>query len=172
MAQSVPFVYAAEKSIASSELSNDIQISKPEYATGNMEADGLLEPVTEDDPEYHKYLENNDPYGIMTMSALWGADSLTHQNRFSGVSKVYGIDVSYYQGNIDWKKVKNSGVEFVIIRVGYRGYGSAGTLVEDPKFKTYLDGATKAGLKVGVYFYTQAITTAEARQRLSSFLTG
>ena len=68
----------------------------------------------------------------MTMSALWGADSLTHQNRFSGVSKVYGIDVSYYQGNIDWKKVKNSGVEFVIIRVGYRGYGSAGTLVEDP----------------------------------------
>lgn len=163
MAQSVPFVYAAEKSIASSELSNDIQISKPEYATGNMEADGLLEPVTEDDPEYHKYLENNDPYGIMTMSALWGADSLTHQNRFSGVSKVYGIDVSYYQGNIDWKKVKNSGVEFVIIRVGYRGYGSAGTLVEDPRFKTYLDGATKAGLKVGVYFYTQAITTAEAK---------
>lgn len=163
MAQSVPFVYAAEKSIASSELSNDIQISKPEYATGNMEADGLLEPVTEDDPEYHKYLENNDPYGIMTMSALWGADSLTHQNRFSGISKVYGIDVSYYQGNIDWKKVKNSGVEFVIIRVGYRGYGSAGTLVEDPKFKTYLDGATKAGLKVGVYFYTQAITTAEAK---------
>ena len=163
MAQSVPFVYAAEKSIASSELSNDIQVSKPEYATGNMEADGLLEPVTEDDPEYHKYLENNDPYGIMTMSALWGADSLTHQNRFSGISKVYGIDVSYYQGNIDWKKVKNSGVEFVIIRVGYRGYGSAGTLVEDPKFKTYLDGATKAGLKVGVYFYTQAITTAEAK---------
>lgn len=163
MAQSVPLVYAAEKSIASSELSNDIQISKPEYAAGNMEADGLLEPVTEDDPEYHKYLENNDPYGIMTMSALWGADSLTHQNRFSGVSKVYGIDVSYYQGNIDWKKVKNSGVEFVIIRVGYRGYGSAGTLVEDPKFKTYLDGATKAGLKVGVYFYTQAITTAEAQ---------
>ena len=163
MAQSVPFVYAAEKSIASSELSNDIQISKPEYATGNMEADGLLEPVTEDDPEYHKYLENNDPYGIMTMSALWGADSLTHQNRFSGISKVYGIDGSYYQGNIDWKKVKNSGVEFVIIRVGYRGYGSAGTLVEDPKFKTYLDGATKAGLKVGVYFYTQAITTAEAK---------
>ena len=164
MAQSVPFVYAAEESIASSELSNDIQISKPEYAAGNMEADGLLEPVTEDDPEYHKYLENNDPYGIMTMSALWGADSLTHQNRFNGVSKVYGIDVSYYQGNIDWKKVKNSGVEFVIIRVGYRGYGSSGTLVEDPKFKTYLDGATKAGLKVGVYFYTQAITTAEAQE--------
>lgn len=164
MAQSVPFVYAAEESIASGELSNDIQISKPEYATGNIEADGLLEPVTEDDPEYHKYLENNDPYGIMTMSALWGADSLTHQNRFSGISKVYGIDVSYYQGNIDWKKVKNSGVEFVIIRVGYRGYGSAGTLVEDPKFKTYLDGAAKAGLKVGVYFYTQAITTAEAQE--------
>ncbi len=163
MAQSVPFVYAAEDSSASSESSNDIQISRPAYAAGNVEDDGLLEPVTEDDPEYHKYLENNDPYGVMTMSALWGADSLTHQSRFNGVSKVYGIDVSYYQGNIDWSKVKNSGVEFVIIRVGYRGYGSAGTLVEDPRFKTYLDGATKAGLKVGVYFYTQAITTAEAQ---------
>ena len=55
-------------------------------------------------------------------------------------------------------------MDFVIIRVGYRGYGSAGTLVEDPRFKTYLDGATKAGLKVGVYFYTQAITTAEAQE--------
>lgn len=148
MAQSVPFVYAAEESIASSELSNDIQVSKPEYATGNMEADGLLEPVTEDDPEYHKYLENNDPYGIMTMSALWGADSLTHQNRFSGVSKVYGIDVSYYQGNIDWKKVKNSGVEFVIIRVGYRGYGSAGTLVEDLGSRPILTELPRQGLKL------------------------
>ena len=162
-AQAMPFVYAAEDSSASSELSNDIQISRPEYAAGSIDNDSLLEPVTEDDPEYHKYLENNDPYGIMTMASLWGADSLTHQSRFNGVSKVYGIDVSYYQGNIDWSKVKNSGVEFVIIRVGYRGYGSAGTLVEDPRFKTYLDGATKAGLKVGVYFYTQAITTAEAQ---------
>ena len=82
MAQSVPFVYAAEKSIASSELSNDIQISKPEYATGNMEADGLLEPVTEDDPEYHKYLENNDPYGIMTMSAPVSYTHLPNESLF------------------------------------------------------------------------------------------
>jgi len=86
---------AAEKSIASSELSNDIQISKPEYATGNMEADGLLEPVTEDDPEYHKYLENNDPYGIMTMSALY-------DNKFhTAVFDLFPIYVALIIGNVN-----------------------------------------------------------------------
>lgn len=156
LSQSVPFVYAAEDS--------DIQIKRPEgYTVTEVTTDnGLVEPVTEDDPSYLKYLENNMQNRVRTMSALWGAESLTHQSRFNGISKVYGIDVSYYQGNIDWTKVKNSGVEFVIIRVGYRGYGKSGTLVEDPRFKTYLDGATKAGLKVGVYFYTQAINTEEA----------
>jgi uncharacterized protein YjdB/GH25 family lysozyme M1 (1,4-beta-N-acetylmuramidase) len=75
----------------------------------------------------------------------------------------HGIDVSYYNGNIDWNKVKADGVEFVIIRAGYRGYGSGGTMVKDSKFDTYLKGAKAAGLKVGVYFYTQATTIAEAK---------
>lgn len=71
-----------------------------------------------------------------------------------------GIDVSKFQGDIDWEKVKADGVEFAIIRVGYRGYGS-GEIVEDEKAKQNLEGATKAGIKVGVYFYSQAITVEE-----------
>lgn len=75
---------------------------------------------------------------------------------------VLGIDVSKYQGDIDWEKVKQAGVEFVIIRVGGRGYGSSGVLYSDPKAQKNYAGAKAAGLKVGGYFFSQAITVAEA----------
>ena len=77
-----------------------------------------------------------------------------------------GIDVSKWNGKIDWNAVANAGIDFAIIRVGYRGY-SAGTLVEDPYFKQNIAGATKAGIKVGIYFFTQAITEAEAVEEAS-----
>ncbi|MDE5801840.1 MAG: glycoside hydrolase family 25 protein [Lachnospiraceae bacterium] len=73
-----------------------------------------------------------------------------------------GIDVSRYQGNIDWNKVAAQGVEYVIIRVGIRGWGQEGTLVLDEKFEDNIKGASAAGLKVGVYFFSQAITDEEA----------
>ena len=72
-----------------------------------------------------------------------------------------GIDVSSHQGNIDWNLVAQDGVEFAIIRVGYRGYGSEGRLVVDEKFENNIKGATAAGIKVGVYFFSQAINEAE-----------
>lgn len=77
-----------------------------------------------------------------------------------------GIDVSKWNGTIDWNAVANAGIDFAIIRVGYRGY-TAGTLVEDPYFKQNIEGATKAGIKVGLYFFTQAITEAEAVEEAS-----
>ncbi|MBE5934135.1 MAG: hypothetical protein E7263_12040, partial [Lachnospiraceae bacterium] len=80
-----------------------------------------------------------------------------------------GIDVSKYQGNIDWKTVKASGVEFAIIRAGYRGYGT-GKVVEDIKFRNNIQGATAAGLKVGVYFFSQAVNTQEAVEEASMCL--
>ena len=73
-----------------------------------------------------------------------------------------GIDVSIYQGIIDWKKVKDDNVDFVIIRAGYRGYGSNGTLVTDGKFKANIEGAIKNNIDVGVYFFSQAINEKEA----------
>lgn len=75
-----------------------------------------------------------------------------------------GIDVSRYQGNIDWQKVAASGVEFAIIRVGIRGYGQEGNIVLDEKFEQNVKGATEAGIDVGVYFFAQAITEEEAHE--------
>jgi len=75
-----------------------------------------------------------------------------------------GIDVSSHQGEIDWQKVAGSGVEFVMIRVGYRGYGSEGTLNLDPSFQQNITGAKAAGLKVGAYFFSQAVSTQEAAE--------
>lgn len=75
----------------------------------------------------------------------------------------FGIDVSKYQSGLDWNKIKKSGVSFVIIRIGYRGYGS-GTLVLDPMFEQHFTNARNAGLKVGVYFFSQAVNENEARE--------
>ncbi len=73
------------------------------------------------------------------------------------------IDVSYVQSSIDWAKVKASGVDGVMIRCGYRGYGS-GKIVEDSCFAKHVKGAVKAGLKVGVYFFTEAINAKEGKE--------
>ena len=73
-----------------------------------------------------------------------------------------GIDVSKYQGNVDWKKVAEDGVEYAFIRVGCRGYGSSGSLIKDEKFHQNVKGALAQGIKVGAYFFTQAITVEEA----------
>ena len=75
-----------------------------------------------------------------------------------------GIDVSAYQGDVNWQKVKNDGIEFVFVRIGFRGYGSAGNMVEDTYAMTNLRGAREAGLQVGAYFFSQAITVAEAEE--------
>ena len=82
---------------------------------------------------------------------------------------VPGVDVSYYQGNIDWEQVADSGIEFAMIRVGYRGYGS-GKLVEDEKFHQNIRGALAAGLDVGVYFFSQALNVDEALEEADFML--
>lgn len=81
-------------------------------------------------------------------------------------SGVLGIDVSKHNGSINWTEVKNSGVSFVIIRCGYRG-SATGVLVEDPKFKANIQGAAAAGLKVGIYFFSQAVNRVEAVEEAS-----
>lgn len=75
---------------------------------------------------------------------------------------ILGIDVSKFQGKIDWEKVKESGIEFAIIRLGFRGYGDKGNIVLDTSFEENAVEAQKAGIKIGVYFFSQAITEAEA----------
>lgn len=77
---------------------------------------------------------------------------------------VYGIDVSSFNGNIDWKKVKNDGISFAIIRAGGRGYGEDGGLYTD-KYASYnLKNAEKQRIDTGVYFFSQAISVKEAEE--------
>ncbi len=74
-----------------------------------------------------------------------------------------GIDVSYHQGEIDWEKVRESGVEFVMVRLGNRGITQGGLNV-DERAQENLKGAQAAGLQVGAYFYSQAISVEEAQE--------
>lgn len=78
----------------------------------------------------------------------------------------FGIDVSKWNKEIDWDKVKEAGVQYAIIRVGYRG-SQTGLLVEDPYFEQNIRGAIASDIPVGVYFFTQAITEVEAVEEAS-----
>ncbi|MFZ2538878.1 MAG: glycoside hydrolase family 25 protein [Oscillospiraceae bacterium] len=84
------------------------------------------------------------------------------QYQEDGVSKgIKGIDVSKHQGDIKWEKVKADNVEYAMIRLGYRGY-ETGKLLLDEYYEKNIKGALDAGLKVGVYFFSQAVTVEEA----------
>jgi GH25 family lysozyme M1 (1,4-beta-N-acetylmuramidase) len=76
---------------------------------------------------------------------------------------VTGIDVSRFQGDVDWDAVKAAGVEFVFVRLGNR-HSQDGTLTEDSKAKENLAGAKAAGLKIGAYFFSQAVSPKEAKE--------
>lgn len=72
-----------------------------------------------------------------------------------------GVDISRHDGEVDWKKLKKDGIEFVILRCGYRGYQS-GKLKADENFQANIKGALEAGLDVGVYIFSQAASEKEA----------
>ena len=113
-----------------------------------------------DDPLYYRMQNAND--GIMTIASGKTYGSFTTRTLQAGETLHKGIDVSVFQGNINWQKVADSGVEFVFIRVAYRGTGT-GSLNTDSMYKTNLAGAKAAGLKVGAYIFSQAISESEAR---------
>lgn len=81
-----------------------------------------------------------------------------------------GIDVSSFQGVIDWEKVRASGIRFAMVRLGFRGYGQAGNMVEDEFARRNLEGARKAGLEVGAYFFSQATTIDEVDDEIFFFM--
>ena len=111
----------------------------------------LEEQLVETDPNMHTY--------------NW--DNLTWRNGFptyedDSYTSVIGIDVSSHQKSIDWSAVKNSGVKFAVIQVGYRGY-ETGALMDDAYFEENIQGAIENGIDVGVYFFSQAVSAEEAR---------
>ena len=80
-----------------------------------------------------------------------------------------GVDVSAYQGDVNWNQVAVSGIKFAMIRVGYRGYGT-GKIVEDAYARENLRGALHAGLEVGVYFFSQALNEEEVQEEIDFIL--
>ncbi len=78
-------------------------------------------------------------------------------------TSMVGIDVSEHNGSIDFKKVKESGIEFVFIRIGWRGYTEGG-IYKDDMFESYYQDAKENNLKIGIYFFSQAASTDEAKQ--------
>lgn len=115
----------------------------------------------------HVYFYDKDGNYVTGDQVIQGARySFGSDGKLAKSSGTMGIDVSKHNGNIDWNAVKNSGVSYVIIRCGYRGY-STGVLVEDPKFRSNIKGAKAAGLKVGAYFFSQAVNEVEAVEEAS-----
>lgn len=91
--------------------------------------------------------------------AFYSDDRFT---RYDSTAAKCGIDVSIHQGEIDWHKVALAGVDFAMIRVGFRGYGT-GEIYPDENFTANIEGALDAGIDVGVYFFSQAISDEEAK---------
>lgn len=120
--------------------------------------------IQNDDPERFRFYRTSDRAVISKEGIDNISESLTHNQRFDEENYTYryGVDVSTFQSDIDWQKAADAGIDFAIIRIGFRGYGSAGKLMEDEKFQANIEGAKAAGLDVGVYFFTQAITEEEA----------
>ena len=98
------------------------------------------------------------------------SSSLTHNEKFDDYVIEDGIDISHHNGTVNWEKVKAAGIDFTIIRMAYRGYGSAGNIKTDNNAFTNLENAKAAGLDVGVYFFSQAITKAEAIEEANYIL--
>ncbi len=160
---------------------------REKYSGMCLNSDGYLEYTDENglahiydpfDPELYKNLLGEDivadEYGIditqynadsseATVSPFTGK-TYTHESQVSNKIVRHGIDVSKYQGDIDWEKAKKAGVYFAFVRVGYRGYGESGTISGDSYAKQNITEAYEAGVKVGVYFFSQAITTSEASE--------
>ena len=105
-------------------------------------------------------IEEDAPKNTYDLKAALSMDEERLEYKFGNISTVRGVDVSKYQGDIDWAKVKAAGYDFAMIRLGARGYES-GNLVLDDNFVAYITGARNAGLNTGVYFFSQAITEEE-----------
>lgn len=156
----ITYDYNEEKSsvIVSLKSNEKMANTKP---TWTLSKDGLT---------YTKKYDSNQSY-TTTIKDMYGNSTNVKLNITGIKDKVLnGIDVSLYQGTIDWAKVKYSGIDFAMIRAGYRGYGENGTLVEDSMFSKNILGAKSNGISVGIYFYTQAITEKEAKEEANFVL--
>ena len=143
---------------------------KSGIVTANMKSNEIMADtkptwkLSEDKLTYTKDFNENQSY-ITDVKDIYGNTTKVKISITQIKKKVLnGIDVSIYQGTIDWTKVSKSGVDFAMIRAGYRGYGDKGVLVEDSMFSKNVLGAKTNKIDIGIYFYTQAINVEEAKE--------
>ena len=147
----------------------EANVSAEDILNGLLSTEGASEVTTEGQPEVSTEVvdeteaENKLSANAVSMEQIEiSADGEYQYMKDGQVASKKGIDVSKYQGTIDWKKVAADGVEYAFIRVGCRGYGSKGTLIVDETFHQNVKGALAQDIKVGAYFFSQAITVEEA----------
>ena len=102
------------------------------------------------------------PKNTLNNDSFTSDDTFKYYSENGKPASMEGIDISSYSGTIDWDKVKKSGVDFAMVRIGGRGYGSDGKMYSDDSALSYIKGAKAAGIKVGVYFFSQAVNNDEA----------
>ena len=150
---------AAEGTDNGAQTGSDVQSSENDNAADSQSSDGTGNSTSTESSSVDNGLKAN----AITMADIQiTADGEYQYMKDSKVASHKGIDVSKYQGTIDWKKVAADGVEYAFVRVGCRGYGSSGTLIKDETFHQNVKGALAQGIKVGAYFFSQAITVEEA----------
>lgn len=146
-------ISSGKESIASEEELDISEIEIPEIQiadeNSNEDIKNIEEEIREEDSEENKDITIVDSIKNIT-TKQWNTLS-------------YGIDVSSHNGDIDWQKVAPSGVEFVMIRCGYRGYVT-GEIVQDARFDQNIKGASQNNISIGIYFYSTAINEKEAVQ--------
>lgn len=141
-----------------SDYNPSISSDKKDYSKSTESGDGW--------ENEHSYIVEETPYDASKFSR-------DEKNRIvyedDGFVSQAGIDVSLWQGNIDWNRVKADGIDFVILRLGYMNYQS-GEVNYDSRFHEYLAGVRAAGIPFGLYFYSNAISVTEAKQEAEGVL--
>lgn len=147
--------------------------AKPQETDEEKEKEAKEEAVSEadlDDPGRGRLSGEEIPAGFLGSGIQTrAAAKITHNKKFAGYTIKQGIDVSKWNGTIDWKKVKSDGIEFAFVRTSYRGT-KTGKLAKDETAATNMKNAAAAGVKVGAYIFSQAITKAEAEQEAEYLL--
>lgn len=129
------------------------------------------------DPDYVKrqfITEETAPFSLKaagrTSKSPFTGLTYTHGQQFDDTNIVHGIDVSQWQATIDWAKVKKAGVKFAFIRCGYTGLAQKFAMYEDNYFRRNVENAYKEGIQVGIYYFSNAKTTAEVKKEASKTL--
>lgn len=140
-------------------------------------------PELDEDPDHIRYQPTTEPPTEATEPEVevyipepernpYGRNDFQFEGRYLKNLKcdsIPGVDVSAYQGDVNWNQVAVSGIKFAMIRVGFRGYGT-GKIVEDTYARENLRDALHAGLEVGVYFFSQALNEEEVEEEVAFIL--